>query len=184
MSLSYWCIGVLIFQIWSFVRYALLLFPSRLWFAFSQWRLSMWLCLLPCHWRPLSLSHFHCPILWPSCWSCHMPSMIWSLHHHAHPSFSLKCPPTPDIWIMYSLTLSGSLLKWYLLRGPSLTTTSKIVFPNLLPCFIFPHSIYNLIYMFINLFIYAPPSFALNSVKAGPGFFLFFMNPHKGAQNC
>lgn len=131
--------------------------------------LSMWLRLLPCHWRPPSLSHFRCPILWPSCWSCHMPSMIWSLHHYAHLSFSLKCPPTPDTWIMYSLTLSGSLLKWYLLRGPSLTTTSKIIFPNLLPCFIFPHSIYNLIYMFINLFIYAPPSFALNSVKAGPG---------------
>lgn len=100
------------------------------------------------------------------------------------PFFLSKMPPDPrylDYVLPYFI---WSLLKWYLLRGPSLTTTSKIVFPNLLPCFIFPHSIYNLIYMFINLFIYAPPSFALNSVKAGPGFFLFFMNPHKGAQNC
>lgn len=84
-------------------------------------------------------------------------------------------PPPPNIWMVYSFTLPGSLLKWYLPRGSSLTTASKISFPSFLACLIFPHSIYNLIY--IKLFVCTLPHLTLTLWEQELGPFCSFWAP-------
>lgn len=90
------------------------------------------------------------PSLWPSCWSFHKLGVSWM------PCSSLPSshPRPPSI----SRYLDGLLLysTWYLPRGPSLTTASKISFPTFLACLMFPHSIYNLLYILICLFVPFP----------------------------
>lgn len=129
---------------------------SWLWFCYFTFSAvsSMWPRVLFFHLLSLSLLQFFCLFLWPSCCPCYMPSRIYSLHLLSSLQGVPHPPaPPPGVWMGHSLAVSGSLLKWCLLRELSLTAASRATFPRPLTLLFFLIAFTTLcVCSFINLF--------------------------------